>query len=377
MTKKLLLLGAGHAQVQLLHRLLENPLHDVDVTLVTPYLRQIYSGMVPGWLAGHYALDDCVIALPELIKRAKVRHVQASVLSMNAAQQSVTLSNGELIRYDVASINTGAVLDMDRVDALIPGAKQHAIFVRPLENFVVQWQALQQTSKQSLQATKTPQNLCIIGGGAAGIEISMAMRHAIKQQATQITLIAGKNLAGNYSKSVQRRIRQALAQQQIQVIDAQANHIVADHIGLDNGQTVHNAQVILALGAQAPAWLQTSDLWLNQQGFIQVTPTQQSASHANVFAAGDVSNRMDEPHPKSGVYAVRAGPVLASNIIAMLRNEPLQNYQTQQRSLNLLACGEQYAIASWGSFHAEGRWVWRWKDRIDRAFIQKYSIASN
>jgi hypothetical protein len=49
-------------------------------------------------------------------------------------------------------------------------------------------------------------------------------------------------------------------------------------------------------------------------------------------------------------------------------------YQPQQRSLNLLACGEKFAIASWGSWVVQGRWVWRWKDRIDRAFVQRYRV---
>ena len=92
-------------------------------------------------------------------------------------------------------------------------------------------------------------------------------------------------------------------------------------------------------------------------------------SHPEVFAAGDVATRQDAPHPKSGVYAVRAGPPLAANLRALCAGAALQPYTPQKRTLYLLSLGEKRAIASWGRWSAEGRWVWRWKDHIDRGFI--------
>ncbi|MBN8507129.1 MAG: pyridine nucleotide-disulfide oxidoreductase, partial [Burkholderiales bacterium] len=115
---------------------------------------------------------------------------------------------------------------------------------------------------------------------------------------------------------------------------------------------------------------------LDARGFIATGPTLQSVSHGDVLAAGDVASRVDAPHPKSGVYAVRAGPPLASNLRARLQGEPLKAYRPQRRTLYLLSCGERRAIAAWGGLGAEGAWVWRWKDRIDRAFIARYTWAA-
>ena len=97
------------------------------------------------------------------------------------------------------------------------------------------------------------------------------------------------------------------------------------------------------------------------------------AATSTTIAAGDVASRLDAPHPKSGVYAVRAGPPLAANLRRFFGGEELHAWQPQKRSLNLLACGERRAIASWGGWSLEGRWVWRWKDHIDRAFVARYS----
>jgi NADH dehydrogenase FAD-containing subunit len=102
---------------------------------------------------------------------------------------------------------------------------------------------------------------------------------------------------------------------------------------------------------------------------------QQSASHAAVFAGGDVASRVDAPHARSGVYAVRAGPVLAANLPRALAGEAPLSYQPQRRSLYLLATGPKSAIVSWGGFAASGGWAWHWKDWIDRRFMRQYAAT--
>jgi NADH dehydrogenase FAD-containing subunit len=129
----------------------------------------------------------------------------------------------------------------------------------------------------------------------------------------------------------------------------------------------------LAVGAQAPGWLAGSGLALDDAGFVSVNSFQQSVSHRQVFAVGDVASRLDAPHPRSGVYAVRAGPPLLANLRAALQGLPMQPYQPPVRTLNLISCGDRYAIAAWGPLHVEGRWVWNLKDRIDRGFVARYA----
>lgn len=142
---------------------------------------------------------------------------------------------------------------------------------------------------------------------------------------------------------------------------------------LSDGTLMSADCVIAATGARAPCWLQPSRLMLDEKGYIAVDRHHRSLSHPNVFAAGDVCARQDLAMARSGVHAVHAGPVLAANLLAALGGGPLVAYQPRRRSLYLLACGPRYAIASWGGFSMEGEWVWRWKDRIDRRFIDRFS----
>ena len=70
--KRVLLLGAGHAHLVLLRALRERPLAGARVTLITPSPRQVYSGMLPGFLAGHYARGEIEVDLAPLAAQAGV-----------------------------------------------------------------------------------------------------------------------------------------------------------------------------------------------------------------------------------------------------------------------------------------------------------------
>jgi selenide, water dikinase len=144
---------------------------------------------------------------------------------------------------------------------------------------------------------------------------------------------------------------------------------------LGDGERLAFDEVVWVTGAAAPAWPRASGLQTDGAGFIAVDAHLQSLSHPGVFAAGDIASMLDTPRPKSGVYAVRQGPPLAENLRRALRGEPLVTYHPQPRALALISAGDRYAVASYGPFTLSGAWVWRWKDRIDSAFMQRYRIA--
>ena len=161
-------------------------------------------------------------------------------------------------------------------------------------------------------------------------------------------------------------------------IEVQAARAVGVESGvlLSTGKRLSADCVIAASGARAPEWLRTSGLALDAHGFVLVDSMHRSESHPSLFAAGDVCSRPDSSLARSGVYAVRAGPVLAHNLIATLMDDPLRPYHPRQRSLYLLATRPGHAIASWGPVGFSGKWVWRLKDWIDRRFIRLNTLAS-
>ena len=364
--KHLVMLGAGHAHVHLLSTLAAQPLASVQITLVAPYPRQLYSGMVPGFVAGHYTLEDCVIPLAPFLKNTAVTWLQRSATGLDAAARSLTLDDGSTVSYDVLSINSGPVQDRQKVEQMMPGAREHALFMRPMEPFGALWPKVVELGQQK------PLRLAIVGGGAAGFELACAVAHRLP--GSSVTLLSGDApVAANYPAAVQLMVTQALKKRLITVIQERAVGMTAGEVTLASGARLACDVPIIAIGAQAPAWLQGSGLALDGDGFVAVDAYQRSTSHPHVFAAGDVSTRMDLSLPRSGVYAVRAGLPLTKNLRAVLAGIEPSPYKPQDKTLNLLSCGNRSAIASWGTWSAQGRWVWWLKDWIDRRFIKVYN----
>ena len=366
--KHLVLAGGGHAHLHVLKALAARPWPGVEVTLISPYARQIYSGMLPGWMAGHYRLDQCAAALEPLLKAAKVRFIQDHVNGLHAGRRVVHTQHAGDIAYDALSLDTGALVDTARLAAT--GARLQAI--RPIESFVVDWMQQIDLFKKIGKAS-----LAVVGGGAAGVELALAARYRLNLELgankVRVILIAGSGLLPGHGLNIVKQVTRTLARHQIEVVRGYA----AGHpsgLQLSDGTTIQVDCVIAATGVKPAAWLAESGLALAQDGFIAVQDGQRSVSHPEVFAAGDVASRIDAPHAKSGVYAVRAGPVLASNLNRVLMGHAPLSYQPQKRSLYLLATGPKEAIMSWGRFSASGGWAWWWKDRIDRGFMRQYDL---
>jgi pyridine nucleotide-disulfide oxidoreductase family protein len=359
--KRLLLLGAGHAQLAVLAGLARRRMAEgVEVMLVSASARQVYSGMVPGLVAGRYSLEDCSIRVEPLAEAAGARFVRERAVALDAAEQVVTLSDGRQLDYDTLSLNTGPEQDRLR----IPGAHSHALFLRPIESFALLW-----PRARSL-ADEGPIDVVVVGAGAAGVEIALAVRHSLGASCT-VALIADGPVLDGYSPGAQRRALAALERREVLVLPGRCTGVEPGH-ALLGAMRVACDVPIMAVGGDAPAWLAGSGLALDAAGHVRVGPTLQSVSHPNVFAAGDVIVRDDLPHPRSGVYAVRAGPVLAENLLRFEADTQLRHYTPQARSLNLLALGDGRAIASWGAWAYQGRLMGWWKDRIDRGFVARY-----
>lgn len=377
MTLRLLLAGGGHAHVGVLDALARAPLVDaqgnpVEVTLVSPFERQVYSGMLPGWVAGHYMLEQCVIPLRPLAQRAGAGYVQAHVARLDLANRIAYTEAAQPIPFDLISIDTGPVLDADA----IAGAREHGIALRPIEGFIAVWQRLHaQYAADTLQGGEIS-TLTLVGGGAGGAELALACgwRARTARLALRVQLVAGRaGLVPTLPPAVGRRLARWLTEHGVRLIQDDAAQIGRSAVLLAQGGELASDATLLATGAAAAQWPRDAGLAVDGRGFIGVNPFLQSLSHPFVFAAGDCASMIDHPRPKSGVYAVRAGPPLTENLRRAAAGRPLKSWIPQRRALYLLSTGGRHAIANWGDWTFEGDWVWRWKDRIDRGFIARYA----
>ncbi|MBR0568921.1 FAD-dependent oxidoreductase [Azoarcus sp. L1K30] len=361
----LVLAGGGHAHLSVLERLARGKPPGMRITLVTPTPFQYYSGMLPGWMAGHYALNACCIDLRPLAEAAGATLITEHVLGMDADRHHIRLANGRTMAYDLLSLDVGSETDTSGLQAL----GDRLLPVKPLDDFFDAWPQVLAT------ASRTPDfRLSVIGGGAAGVELALAANHALRRDGStaQIDLIVSEaGLLPDHAPGVIRRARRQLAKTNIALHCSRASAGDAGLV-LAGGTRLPAHKVIATTGARALGWLGRSGLAVDAHGFILVDAHHRSLSHADVFAAGDTCARADVRMARSGVHAVHAGPILAHNLIATIEGNALRTYRPHPRSLYLLATGPRHAIASWGRWSAEGNWVWHLKDHIDRAFIARF-----
>jgi selenide,water dikinase len=385
MTQTLLFIGGGHSHAIALNQWAKQPLPDVEVILISPQQLTPYSGMLPGLVAGHYSLEQAHIHLPALCRKANARFIEDSVTGIDTQAQTVSTASGQTLTYDWASINCGIT-----PTAEVPGAAQFAIGVKPIAEFYPRWQSLL-TQLETRQAS-TPFKLLVVGGGAAGVELILAMHHYLNQTSqllsqplpgpvVEFTLIqSGQGLPEGYPQPLQHRVQQAFAAKGINVVTgSRVTRVEQDQVIINTAkhqQTIASDAVFWCTQAGAADWPQASGLITDKQGFIRINQHLQSHSAANVFACGDIASQEGFNTPKAGVFAVRQGPLLFRNLRASLQGKPLHSFHPQPAYLSLLAAGER---SGWGCRIGQrlfptlsGRWVWHWKDRIDRRFMAQF-----
>jgi NADH dehydrogenase FAD-containing subunit len=353
-TQHIVLLGAGHAHLQVLTQLAAQPLAGTVVTLVAPHSDQMVTGMVAGFMVGRYAPDDLTIALQLLVQRGGIRWITKNVTSLDAAMQTLQLDDGSSLRYDWLSVNTSPSQDRTRIEMAIPGAMEHALFVRPLETFAALWPRVVE------MGDTRPLRVTVIGAGTGGVEMAFAVRQRLPQAA--VTLLCGDTLpAAHCTERLQRRLMDLLKQRNITVLQDRAIAIKSGFVQLGCGADLACDVPLLATGTLPPQWLADSGLALDEQGFIAVNTFQRSTSHNQIFAADDISTG--------------TGPALVHNLAAAVAGESLKTHRLPATALHLVACGDRYAVGSWGRYSFQGRWVWWLKDRMDRRFLAQYQSS--
>ena len=173
--KRLLLVGGGHAQLSVLEALARARPENVETVLVTPSRYQIYSGMLPGWMAGHYDQAQCRIDLEPLARSARVRLLTDRVVGLAADQRQVTPRESPPLEYDLLSLDVGSETDLSSLQA----AREKVLPVKPLDGFFEVWPAVMSAAR-GMRGYR----LVVVGGGAAGVELALAANYAFRQSGT-------------------------------------------------------------------------------------------------------------------------------------------------------------------------------------------------
>lgn len=374
--KDVVLIGAGHSHVAVLRRFGMRPMPGVRLTLITREVHTPYSGMLPGMIAGLYEHDQAHIDTGPLSRFAGARLYQSEVVGLDPAAKRVLCRDRPPVPYDLLSINLGSTPSA----RLIPGVAEHAIPVKPIDGFFARFEA----ARARILEAGGRARIGVVGGGAGGVELLLSLHRRLTRDLAaagldpsglSFTLITSSDeILPAFPPRMRARFAAIMRERGIEVVTrGWVSHVGAGGVDVEGHGPIALDEVFWTTRASPAPWLAETGLALADEGFIRVSKTLQSVSHADVLAAGDIAAIDGRPRPKSGVYAVRAGPPLAANLRRLIEGRRLVAHKPQRHALYLISTGEPYALGARNGLTVEGAWVWRLKDFIDRRFMAKFN----
>lgn len=372
----IVLVGGGHTHVLVMTALARRPLPGIRLTLVSDRREAPYSGMLPGHVAGFYRHDEMHIDLVRLAQATGTRLIEAQATGLDRQARRLLMHGHEPLPYDTLSLDIGITPDLSAIE----GAATHAIAVKPISAFLAKFDTLLAAARHP----GGPRRIAVVGGGAAGVELAFALRTRMSAEARQagrdphaftITLVGDAPLLPTLNAGVRSRVAASLARRNIATVTGfRVAKIDSTDLTSRDGRTLASDAILLATAARAASWLAQAGLPVAPDGSVLTGQTLQLLDDDAVFAVGDCAVVADDPRPKAGVFAVRQAPTLAANLRARIGGAAMTPHRAQRVYLTLLATGDGRAIAGRGDWLAyESPLVWRWKDWIDRRFMQRFS----
>ena len=373
--KDLVLIGGGHSHVAVMKNFGMKPLAGVRVTLITRDVQTPYSGMLPGYIAGHYEFDETHIDLRPLAMFAGARIYHEEAVGIDHVNKKVICRNRPPVAFDILSVNVGSTPHLET-----PGAAEHVTPVKPINNFVARWQGLFDRVREHDGEI----HIGGVGAGAGGVEVLLAIEHRLRgdfaaagRSSDHINFhlfTDADDILVSHNPSVRRRFNRVLRERGVEVHTGHKVISVSDgEIECENGANFKLDEILWVTPAGAAPWLQNdTKLKLDDRGFIAVKETLETESHPDIFAAGDIASVAAHPRPKAGVFAVRQGPPLAENLRRALTSRSLKPFRPQSDFLSLVSTGDKYAVGSKWGLALEGEWVWKLKNWIDLRWMSKY-----
>jgi len=243
LTRDLVLIGGGHTHALVLRSWGLNPLPGVRLTVINPGPTAPYSGMLPGFVAGHYTRDELDIALVKLCRFAGARLINGKAVAMDLHAKTITVPNRPPVAYDVAAIDVGITSEMPK----LAGFTDHGVPAKPLGIFASRW--------NEYRANVTDPKIAVIGGGVAGAELAMAMAYALRDRAGTVTLIDRGEVLDGFKKPTRDRLLAALSELDVTLVEnADVTAVKFDAVVLSDGRTVASDFTTGAAGARPHDW---------------------------------------------------------------------------------------------------------------------------
>lgn len=364
--KTVVLLGAGHAHLEILKDLASAETSQNRYVLISPHETTAYSGLLPRTISGDIRPDQIMIPAARYARNKGVHFIQAQATQIDLQGHLVIMKNQPPVHFHILSINIGG--EPMPIETDCPA---RTVYLKPMPNFLEKWREILQTLD-----TKRSLTLAVIGGGAAAIEIASALQTRVSRnpgaQAKIHLITQGNRLGEQYTPPISQALEKSLRQRGIEIHLRQTIHRIGDrHLALDEATTLDFDYVFVATPT-VPARLSFS------QGGVVTDIQQPEVSDRlelapDIFAAGDFTRVKGFPAlTKSGVIAVHQGRHLAQAIRRRLQGQDHRPFAPPKNQLNILTTSDHSAVAIWSRFHWSGSVSWYLKKWIDDRYMKSF-----
>ncbi len=361
MTRRLLLVGAGHAHIEVLRSMKEQPIQHVDVCLISPSEHFYYSGMISGYVEGIYSLEEVRVDVKRLAHEAGVHFIRKRASRVYPNFKKLFCQGGAVYPFDLISFDIGAKSQPGQ----LVSSPEYSHMNDPNKKMVEQIEELRQTSQP-----------LIVGGGAAGCEVALALQayKARNKIPGQVRLVSSSSVLNSISKRTAKKLRSIMESKGIQVWEQERAEVMYDdYIMTSANNKIRHTGVLWLGGPLADPLFEASGIKVDEKGFPFVTDTLQFTDYEFIFGAGDCVTLETYPNvDKSGVHAVKQAPILYENLRRFSDAKELTVYEPQKVALYILSTGMKKALLVYGPVTAHNKRAWKLKNKIDREYMDKY-----
>jgi len=322
--------------LRFLKSLQKAPIPHAEITLLTPHSQVFSPRMLAGFMANEFSIAQCLTDIEPLLQGSSVRWAGRQGRAMDAASRTVLLDDRQVMDYDVLSINIGPQPHREAVERAMPGAREHGLFVPPLEGFVSVWPKVCEMGRSRAL------RVAVVGHCTVGFELALAVRARMPTAA--VTWVpAPQEPPRDYSDALHQRMLATLRAQRVTVLYEPVAALERDDVVLSSGARLACDVPLLVLSQSTPAWLHDTGLADSADGtmslgqHILTDDHERSTSHPEVF------------------FVQHDSPVLAHNLRAAMNAEPAQLRALPAPGMRFLYAGAQHALLCWRGHCAQGR----------------------
>ncbi len=366
--KRIVLLGAGHANLEIIKHLSLASRDKSEVTLISESRTTFYSGLLPRLILGEIQESELTIDLEKFCKVKNVRLICDSAELIEPNLNRVQLRSGNPIDYDYLVINTGGVTKQIETENPF-----RAVFIKPLNVFIERWREIQRICSACQKL-----NFVVIGGGAASVELAVALKLRLMSNQSahsQVNIVTnGNSICENYTPEISNQLKKSLTLLGIGLHFGElVSKIPENELLLASGVRLPFDYVFASLPVAPPKWNFYQSLEVDQHGYFNVDDYLRCKP--NVYAAGDCAKLNSYPDlARSGVNAVRQGQYLAEILSSVIYGKEMFPFRPSKRQLNILVSGRSKATLIYGSTCLESSFSLKTKNWIDEKYMRSFRI---